>query len=372
MTLPLTGQPTRDELVAELYDRHAAGLFAYFSDQLGDHGSAADALVSVLTSVSTVEPPRASMYALARREIFRRDVVYAPPVIDPLVDPATAMVERTLRDLRPHQREVLLLSVVCGLSDLELAWVLDVAPDTAGELADSASNRFRRSLAAALALVGPRVPEPVAEVYGALGIAPLRDVLGRLPWRPPPPAVRTLLVGHRPAPAPRAGSLFVKPLWPTAPVWPQPLGENDPATSTGLFPAELLTPPRPGRVSHHEATTAPMPKVRDEARTGPIKPFVLSAPVPADVLDDPRDSLFVPRPVVREPVYLLPEQHAPEPVAEPEVADEPEAPAVPERRVRPVRFGERHYDWAWELAGFVICVAIAMLVFFSIPTIITP
>ncbi|MGW2216920.1 hypothetical protein ACWCSD_18190, partial [Nonomuraea sp. NPDC001684] len=33
---------------------------------------------------------------------------------------------------------------------------------------------------------------------------------------------------------------------------------------------------------------------------------------------------------------------------------------------------ERHYDWAWELIGFLICVAIAMIVFFSVPMFMGP
>src|SRR5437868_1340432 len=222
VTLPLNDRRARDELVAELYDRHAAGLFAYFSDQLGDFGSASDALVTLLTGVATAEPTRALLYTRARREIHRRDVVFAPPFIDSLTDPATALVERTVRGLRPHQREVLLLSVVCGLEDLELAKVLDVAPDTASELADGATNHFRRSLAGALALVGPRVPAGLAEVYGALGVAPLRDVLGRLPWRPPPKALRMLLVGLPSTVEAQRASTPGEPPWPTTQVWPMP------------------------------------------------------------------------------------------------------------------------------------------------------
>ncbi|MEU7896125.1 hypothetical protein AB0B45_25135 [Nonomuraea sp. NPDC049152] len=465
MTHPLTDQRSREDLIAELYDRHAAGLFAYCADQLGDPGSASDALDAVLSSVPSVEPPRAALYALARREIFRRDIVYAPPVIDPLVDPATALVERVLRDLRPHQREVLVLSIVIGLTDAELAWVLDVARDTAVELIQNAALRFRQSLLSSLAAAGPRPAQPVAEVYGALGVAPLRDVLGRLPWRPPPASVRVRLLGPRPdpsstAPAPRTGSLFVKPMWPTTPVWPVPLGDTDPATSTGLFPTELLTPPDSSRVSPHEAATAPMPKLRD---TLTARAPMLSAPTPADVLDAPptwdafskptttaeppkalaggdilddtwtatppppevaadpvnvtadpvdvpmraRDrtaladllvhkgeprkepaSLFVPRKPAKEPVYVLPP--APEEVAPP-VKEEAAAPPAPAEPVRPAvpkaprkpapkkaaaktatskkkgKRRTRHHDWAWELIGFVVCVAIAMLVFFWIP-----
>nr|WP_311132108.1 hypothetical protein [Nonomuraea gerenzanensis]SBP00562.1 Basic proline-rich protein precursor [Nonomuraea gerenzanensis] len=291
MSQSLTDQRQRAELIAELYDLHAAGLFAYCADQLGDLGSASDVLVAVLSGVPATTPPRAALYAFARREIHRRDVVYAPPAVDPLIDPATALVERSLRELRPHQREVLVLCAVCGLSKQELAWVLDVAPDTAEELAVGAGHRFRQALGTALASTGVRVPKPVADIYGALGVAPLRDVLGRLPWPLPPGALRIHFAGSRTAtPAP----LFVKPRWPSPPVWPQPLAEADPATSTVIFPAELLSPPSPSHTPVHEATTAPMPKLRD-----PMTP-------PRDVLDPGpplRDPLGSARPLREAPPY---------------------------------------------------------------------
>lgn len=391
MTPPLTDQPSRSELVADLYDRHAAGLFAYCADQLGDLGSAADALAAVLSGVPAQRPPRAALYAQARREIQRRDVVYSPPVVDPLIDPATALVERTLRELRPHQREVVLLCEVCGLDHVELARVLEVAPDTAEELAISARHRFKQTLSTALASTGARLSKPVADVYGALHVAPLRDVLGRLPWPAPP---HTLHLQFSLPGTARAGSLFLKPLWPSPPTWPLPLDDTDPATSTGIFPTQ---------VSHHEATTAPIPKLRD---TG--QPFFLAAPIPdppapaqrglfeplnrapevGDVLvakspygepprpaqptrfelPDPQPgpasepgSLFQPRAAAPEPpVYRLPP-----------LPEEPE-PAPPPRQHTPIKVRERHHDWAWELIGFLICVAIAMLVFFTVPTIITP
>ncbi|RVX44367.1 DNA-directed RNA polymerase specialized sigma24 family protein [Nonomuraea polychroma] len=493
MSQPLTDQRPRAELIAELYDRHAAGLFAYCADQLGDLGSAADVLMSVLSGVPATEPPRAALYAFARRQIHRRDVVYAPPLVDPLMDPATALVERSLRELRPHQREVLVLCAVCGLSKAELAWVLDVAPDTADELAVGAGHRFRQALGAALASTGVRVPKPIADIYGALGVAPLRDVLGRLPWPQPPGALRIHFAGSRTAsPAP----LFVRPRWPSPPMWPQPLADSDPATSTLIFPKELLTPPAPSQVSHHEATTAPMPKVRDSLSPPPSlgrplrdplgaldssrpfeeRPFFMAAPAdgpqpfatgdvllpkdspepfatgdvlvptetqpqppfeagdllapggeappdlrppagesrrelrrprparrskpsPAeDVLvhkgparplqtepEDPvRDTapLFKPRPKATEPVYRMPLPWEDEPAAEPKeslLAPRPvRARPVPKRRPdkpRPEkarRRGERHYDWAWELIGFLICVAIAMIVFFSVPMFVEP
>ncbi|GAA4536030.1 hypothetical protein [Nonomuraea ferruginea] len=265
MTHPLTDQRSRREQIAELYDGHAAGLFVYCADQLGDLGSAADVLESVLTSAPE-DPPRAALYAFARREIHRRDVVYAPPVVDPLTDPVSALVERILRELRPQQREVLVLGHVCGLDLAELAWVLDVAADTAEELALSAAHRFRQILNMALAATGAGGSKPVADVYGALAVAPLRDVFGRLPWPEPPGTLRIHLAGSSTAdPAP----LFVKPRWPVPPAWPQPLGTADPATTTVLFPRDLLRPPSPSRVPDHDATTTPMPKFRDDVREGP-------------------------------------------------------------------------------------------------------
>ncbi|MFI7112948.1 sigma factor-like helix-turn-helix DNA-binding protein [Nonomuraea sp. NPDC050227] len=300
MSQPLTGQRPRTELIAELYDRHAAGLFAYCADQLGDPGTASDVLASVLSGVPDVAPPRAALYAYARRQIRRRDVVYAPPVVDPLIDPASALVERVLRELRPQQREVLVLCAVCGLSRAELAWVLDVAPDTADELAFGAGHRFREVLDMALtALAGGRAPKPVADVYGALAVAPLRDVLGRLPWPEPPAILRVHFAGSVPA---EPGPLFVKPLWPAPPQWPLPLAEADPATSTGIFPADLLAPPPAGRPSVHEATTAPMPKLRDPlgaldsmgplrdpaARAAAVRPFLPKPPQPPQPAQSPQ------------------------------------------------------------------------------------
>ncbi|HEX4813705.1 MAG TPA: hypothetical protein VFV66_13230 [Nonomuraea sp.] len=342
MSQPLTDQRPRAELIAELYDRHAAGLFAYCADQLGDPGSASDVLVTVLSGVPDTEPPRAALYALARREIHRRDVVYAPPAVDPLIDPATALVERTLRELRPHQREVLVLCAVCGLSKAELAWVLDVAPDTAEELAVGAGHRFRQALGAALASIGVRVPKPVADVYGALGVAPLRDVLGRLPWPQPPGAVRIHLAGSRTAtPAP----LFVKPRWPSPPVWPQPLAETDPATSTMIFPKELLTPPSPTGVREHEATTAPMPRFRDPlapptdlARPlrDPLAAFDTSHPFTNPRAQGPRGAFTRdPRPFPQEPHVRDPQASSVPPAGE-----RPFFMAAPEGEAEPFATGD--------------------------------
>ncbi|OPG09620.1 hypothetical protein [Microbispora sp. GKU 823] len=34
--------------------------------------------------------------------------------------------------------------------------------------------------------------------------------------------------------------------------------------------------------------------------------------------------------------------------------------------------GDRHYDWLWEVVGILICLIIALIVFFNVPTVFTP
>ncbi|MEU8198657.1 hypothetical protein AB0C10_33235 [Microbispora amethystogenes] len=291
MTSPLTGQRSRSELIAELFERHAAGLFAYCHDQLGETASAADAVVAVFTTAPAApEPPsRAVLYALARREIYRRDVSYALPAVDSVADPATALIERVFRDIRPHQREVLLLSEVCGLTPPELSLVLDVAGDTAEELAAGARRRFTQTLATAVAAArsAPFVPPPVAEVYDAIGVAPIADVLARLPWRHPSASVRNRVLAALPYEEPgdspeagpeqaaeqsgsrsgaqsgaQSGGLVTKRLWPTTPTWPLPLSDPDQVTNTCVVNTEAITPQESRRKAKHEATTEPMPRLR--------------------------------------------------------------------------------------------------------------
>ncbi|WP_204057783.1 hypothetical protein [Microbispora corallina] len=316
MTPSLTGRRSRSELIAELYERHAAGLFAYCHDQLGETASAGDAVVAVFTAVPTVEPPpRAVLYALGRREIYRRDVSYALPAVDSVADPATALIERVFRDIRPHQREVLLLSAVCGLVTPELAVVLDVALDTADELTGGARRRFAQTLETAVtaARSAPFLAAGVAEVYDAIGVAPIEDVLARLPWRRPAAAVRDRVLSalpyEDPVPSAPSSALPTKRLWPTPPTWPLPLSDPNPASSTIVVKAGTIgapeapadgtaataptgTPAEPRRRARHEATTEPMPKLRGsllaalgEGRTRRRRP---SGPaLPAPVADTP-------------------------------------------------------------------------------------
>ncbi|MEO3857266.1 hypothetical protein [Acrocarpospora sp. B8E8] len=503
MTQPLTGHRSRSDLIAELYERHAAGLFAYCHDQLGETASAADALVAVLTSVPGSEPQRAALYALARREIYRRDVSYALPAVDSVADPATALIERVFRDIRPHQREVLLLSAGCGLNVNELSWVLDVAVDTAAELTTSARNRFGQTLATAVtaAREAPFVPPDVAEIYDAIGVAPIEDVLARLPWRQPAHGVRQRVLSALPFEEPSAAQppgLITKKLWPTTPVWPLPLKPPDEVSNACLVQAEGLAEPaeqaKPQGRRRHEALTEPMPRIRGSilrvlsdtyprrkriAPKAPLRPvdqvealveeglatfekmesFDAFTPAEAEEaaaagnpaepeagtraeaqvdagagsrldsrLDAPAESRAEARVDVRADAKVE-TAVAPtvEPVAKPVVAegaaaaeearvedarearvevaatlpvldddlpggtttvdDTPSALARAamagreserprqrkrKRKVKPIKVGEHHYDWLWELIGFAICLAIALLVFFSVPTLVTP
>ncbi|WP_405394539.1 hypothetical protein [Microbispora hainanensis] len=272
MTAPLTGLRSRSELIAELYERHAAGLFAYCHDQLGETASAADAVVAVFTTVPTAEPPsRAALYALGRREIYRRDVSYAMPAVDSVADPATSLIERVFRDIRPHQREVLLLAEVCGLTAHELSVVLDVAADTAEELIAGATRRFAKTLETAVtaARSAPFVPPGVAEVYDAIGVSPLGDVLARLPWRRPAASVRDRVLAALPYDEPgsatteKSSGLVTKKLWPTTPTWPLPLSDPDQVTNTCVVKADAIGQPQGSRrKAKHEAATEPMPRLR--------------------------------------------------------------------------------------------------------------
>ncbi|WP_182906364.1 RNA polymerase sigma factor [Microbispora sp. H13382] len=274
MTPPLTGQRSRSELIAELYERHASGLFAYCHDQLGQTTPAADAVVAVFTTAPTAEPPsRAALYVLARREIYRRDVSYALPAVDSVADPATALIERVFRDIRPHQREVLLLSEVCGLTAPELSLVLDVAVDTAEELISGATRRFAQTLETAVtaARSAPFVPASVAEVYDAIGVSPVGDVLARLPWCRPAASVRDRVLTALPYEEPgsaaagqeHSSGLVTKRLWPTTPTWPLPLSDPDQVTNTCVVKTDAIAQPQgTRRKAKHEATTEPMPRLR--------------------------------------------------------------------------------------------------------------
>lgn len=443
MTQSLTDQRSRSELVAELYERHAAGLFAYCHDQLGESSSAADAVVAVFTSVPIAEPPaRAALFALARREIYRRDVSYALPTVNSIIDPATALIERVFRDIRPHQREVLLLTAVCGLTTNELSWVLEVAGDTADELTASARQRFSQTLTTATtaAKSAPFVAVDVAEIYDAIGVSPIADVLARLPWQSPVASVRARVLSSLPREdsAVAALKLPTKKLWPTTPTWPLPLADPNQVTNACVVQTEALSPPKPGRRSRHEATTQPIPRLRGAIMNALAENRTRKRRAPTPALDTPVtkavdtvtpevqasdtdtfDAFDAFRPIetddqrvapskvehrhvdpfspMEESVHLparamptpavtsqaIPTQAIPTPAVPPQAAmpaqavpaEESQAPAKPKRREKkpkPVKTGEYHFDWLWELVGFLICLAIAVLVFLAVPTLITP
>ncbi|MEV5740384.1 hypothetical protein AB0L30_10040 [Microbispora rosea] len=341
MTAPLTGLRSRSELIAELYERHAAGLFAYCHDQLGETASAADAVVAVFTTAPAAEPPsRGALYALARREIYRRDVSYALPAVDSVADPATSLIERVFRDIRPHQREVLLLSEVCGLTAPELSLVLDVAADTAEELIAGATRRFAQTLETAVtaARSAPFVPASVAEVYDAICVSPLGDVLARLPWHRPAATVRDRVLAALPYDEPgsataggeQSSGLITKRLWPTTPTWPLPLSDPDQVTNTCVVKADAIAQPQGSRRrAKHEATTEPMPRLRgallNSLGEGRLRRKRTARPAPAERPETPVRPEALAAPV--EP-HAPPQEPAPAAPAAPPPA--PDVAAAPE------------------------------------------
>ncbi|MFI7031430.1 hypothetical protein ACIBK1_22185 [Microbispora rosea] len=340
MTAPLTGLRSRSELIAELYERHAAGLFAYCHDQLGETASAADAVVAVFTTAPAAEPPsRGALYALARREIYRRDVSYALPAVDSVADPATSLIERVFRDIRPHQREVLLLSEVCGLPAPELSLVLDVAADTAEELIAGATRRFAQTLETAVtaARSAPFVPASVAEVYDAICVSPLGDVLARLPWRRPAATVRDRVLAALPYDEPgsataggeQSSGLITKRLWPTTPTWPLPLSDPDQVTNTCVVKADAIAQPQGSRRrAKHEATTEPMPRLRgallNSLGEGRLRRKRTARPAPPERPETPERPEALAAPV--EPQAPLQEPAPAAPAAPPPAPDVAAAP----------------------------------------------
>ena len=267
MTASLMGQQrSRGELIAQLYERHAAGLFAYCHDQLGDPDSASDAVTAVFTQIPAAEPPRAALYALARREIFRRDVRRPAPAVDSAIDPIASLIDRVFREMPPHQREALLLAAVCGLTPAELAAVLDVAPDTAEQLTAGARNRFTRSLRAAVtaARSAPYTPPELIAAYDALEMARVEDVLARKPWRRPTASLRNRVLGMtgdlEPAPPP-------DPQWSGTGSWPAipPLAPAEPGPITGPITGPVSTGTA---LERDEAKTEPIPKVSEPSPSG--------------------------------------------------------------------------------------------------------
>jgi RNA polymerase sigma-70 factor (ECF subfamily) len=158
------------DALAELYRRHASGLFGFLVRLCGDRGTAEEVLQDTLLAVwrsaagyQRRAAPRTWLYGVARRQAHNRlrtarpDQVSWDGVPDP---PATAAgpeetalaraeaaeVSRALATLPLPQREILVLTFLDDLTQSEVAAVLGIPVGTV----KSRLHHARRSLARAL------------------------------------------------------------------------------------------------------------------------------------------------------------------------------------------------------------------------------
>ncbi|RJL25127.1 sigma factor-like helix-turn-helix DNA-binding protein [Bailinhaonella thermotolerans] len=200
-----------------------------------------------------------ALFTHARREIDKHAPVSGPPAPPP-ADPAAEIVERVVRELRPHQREVLLLSEAYGFAPADLAKVLDVAADTAAQLADRARRHFEQALTTAL--ISAETDDAAIRLADTLLTSGLGWVLAVLPVPPLPPDLRERVLNEVSGPA----------------------GSPLPAKRLDLAPSpDPVTPPAA------DAMTEPIPKYRGPVLAAPV-PLSSPAPEKDAEQDSARDS----------------------------------------------------------------------------------
>ncbi len=159
--------------------------------------------------------------------------------------------------------------------------------------------------------------------------------------------------------SPRRSSSFSKALatrnWPNlrrafADGRPSPVVDTETADAVTSAPAEAL-----GAEAEPETTSAAALTTDAVDAVDPVATVDAVGKSLADGSTEPATAASVPKQAAAA-------DHAPERGARPRRHERP----------KPIKLGEHHYDWLWELAGFILCVAIAMIVFFSVPTIVTP
>ncbi|MDN3357302.1 hypothetical protein [Actinomadura sp. DC4] len=133
---------------AALYDEHAGPLHTYSYAMVGD--GAAETVRDVFVAVA--RHPEAVpldenvlpvwLHALARAECARHGALDRGPATTPMSDP----LWRALAGLEPEDRDVLALSI--SLVPEEIAWILDVTPDTAAGLVRDSRRRLEHALSA--------------------------------------------------------------------------------------------------------------------------------------------------------------------------------------------------------------------------------
>src|SRR5690606_32195071 len=135
---------------------------------------------------------------------------------------------------------------------------------TALDMTLSADNRFTQAFRLALRSAG-RISD--AETLRSLAEAPAKDVLARLPWRPPPARLRLQVhASASPATAKAAARLAlpVKPLWPAAPQEQASPAAPGPAAGSPLPPDGPASRRRPHRDGFTDAPSAGAPPAERE------------------------------------------------------------------------------------------------------------
>jgi RNA polymerase sigma-70 factor (ECF subfamily) len=171
------GRRRRVDTLAQLYDRHAAGLYRYALMVLLDHALAEDAVQQVFSKLlasgraNRLDSADHYLRRAIRNECYsflqkRRPRQDDRPLLEametgPGLDPRAAavvraavssiderlMLEAALRELPVEQREVLTLRVYEGLTFREIADVLGVSQNTA-------AGRYRYAIRRLRALIG--------------------------------------------------------------------------------------------------------------------------------------------------------------------------------------------------------------------------
>ncbi|MEU6752022.1 hypothetical protein ABZ914_37890 [Spirillospora sp. NPDC046719] len=132
--------------LGSLYDAHAARLYAYCWSLVGDQLAAA--AVGDTFAAAVHQPPRGDsvlwLYSLSRTACAERGAFGTAPGGLPFADPDPLL--RAAGSLRADHREVLLLWAGEWLEIRDIARVLGLAPDTAGQLLNAARSRLERAV----------------------------------------------------------------------------------------------------------------------------------------------------------------------------------------------------------------------------------
>ena len=291
--------------LAAAYDTYAAPLYAYCRWMLRDSGYAAEALsetfVVAAARIGDLRDDsqlRAWLYASAREECYRRDRTAGsgfdetaaefgqPTGSGPLANSAhraeqaevRRLIRETLAELKPHEQEIIELSIRHKLDEAELAVVLDVSWSRAHGLASRARERLEKALGALLiARTGRQSCPELSTLLAAGWGGRLTGQLGKLTAEH---------IEHCETCAQRRrGTLRPEVLSSLLPLAALPPGLREPvlqrvAASVAEAPRRPLTrrPAEPGFAWESVLATEPVPATKPDPAT---KPELAAEPEPA-------------------------------------------------------------------------------------------